>query len=93
MRRVVWRFTVGPVHSEWRKRPLAEFEGTLKKEPNRFAAYVSAVRAAGSAGDAAKAQQYAANVMALTENADTNRPEVRELRTLTTAAAALTAIA
>ena len=70
------------------KEALAAFEATLKKEPNRLGTYVGAAKAASKAGDGAKAKQYTAKVNALAKNADTSRPEVQELKTLTTAAAA-----
>jgi tetratricopeptide (TPR) repeat protein len=62
------------------KEALAAYEAVLKKEPNRLAAYVGAARSASKAGDTAKVKQYAAKVISLTENADTIRPEVSELR-------------
>ena len=71
----------------WRKEALAAFEATLKKEPNRLAAYVGAAKAAKRAGAVAKAKQYTAKVVALTRDADTKRPEVSELASKTAAAA------
>lgn len=67
------------------KEALAAFEATLNKEPNRLAAYVGAAKSAMKVGDAVKAKQYRAKVMALTKAADTSRPEVEELKALTTA--------
>ena len=55
---------------------LAAFEATLKKEPNRLAAYVGAAQAAKRTGEAAKARDYAAKVRTLTREADTKRPDV-----------------
>ena len=69
------------------KEALVAYEAVLAKEPNRLATYVGAVNAATKAGDAEKAKQYTAKVMALTKDADTQRPEVMELRTRKTAAA------
>jgi hypothetical protein len=69
------------------KEALVAYEAVLAKEPNRLAAYVGAVNAATKAGDAGKAKQYTAKVIALTKDADTQRPEVMELRTRKTAAA------
>ena len=69
------------------KEALAAYEAVLKKEPNRLATYVGAAKAAIKLGDANKTNQYAAKVMALTKNADTERPEATELRTRKTAAA------
>jgi tetratricopeptide (TPR) repeat protein len=62
------------------KEALAAYEAVLKKEPNRLAAYVGAAKSASKAGETAKAKQYTAKVISLTENADTIRPEVTELR-------------
>jgi Tfp pilus assembly protein PilF len=67
---------------------LAAFEATLKKEPNRLGAYLGAAKAANKIGDQAKAKQYGSKVIALTKEADTSRPEVQELKALTTASAA-----
>ena len=63
------------------KEALVAFEATLKKEPNRLGATVGAAKAAAKAGDAAKAKQHTAKVMALTKEADTERPEVSALKT------------
>jgi Tfp pilus assembly protein PilF len=62
------------------KEALAAFEATLAKEPNRLGATVGAARAAEKSGDAAKARQYYAKAVALTEGADASRPEVAEAR-------------
>lgn len=62
------------------KEALAAYEAVLKKEPNRLAAYIGAAKSASKAGETAKAKQYTAKVISLTENADTPRPEVTELR-------------
>jgi hypothetical protein len=62
------------------KEALAAFEATLGKEPNRLGATVGAAKAAEKSGDAAKARQYYAKVVALTEGADAGRPEVAEAR-------------
>jgi Tfp pilus assembly protein PilF len=62
------------------KEALAAFEATLTKEPNRLGATVGAARAAEKSGDAAKARQYYAKAVALTEGADASRPEVAEAR-------------
>jgi hypothetical protein len=72
------------------KEALAAFDATLKKEPNRLAAYVGATKAAIKAGDAGKAKQYRAKVNQLTKSADSRRPDVMELKTLTTAALSAT---
>jgi tetratricopeptide (TPR) repeat protein len=62
------------------KEALAAFEATLKKEPNRLGATIGAAKAAEKAGDAAKARQHHAAVVALGANADPVRPEVAQAR-------------
>ncbi|HSI01162.1 MAG TPA: hypothetical protein VLA02_11210, partial [Reyranella sp.] len=59
---------------------LAAFEATLKKEPNRLAAYVGAAIAAEKAGDGAKARQHYAKVIAISQGADDSRTEIAEAR-------------
>lgn len=61
---------------------LAAFEATLKKEPHRLGATLGAAKAAEKGGDSAKAQQYYAAAVALTENADPVRPQIAEARTI-----------
>jgi tetratricopeptide (TPR) repeat protein len=63
---------------------LAAFEATLKKEPNRLAAYVGAAKAAEKAGDTAKAQEYYKKVVAIAGDADKSRVEVGEARAFLT---------
>ena len=55
---------------------LREFETSLKATPNRYRAYYGAARAANSAGDRQKAASYYAKLVALTKNADSQRPEL-----------------
>ena len=66
------------------KRPadaLAAFEGTMKKEPNRFRALHGAAVAAEAAGDAARARTYYSQLVELCRNADTPlRPELDAAR-------------
>src|SRR4051794_10003784 len=69
------------------KEALAAYEAVFVKEPNRLATYVGAAKAATKLGDNAKAKQYIAKVMSLTKDADSQRPEVMELRTSKSAAA------
>jgi Tfp pilus assembly protein PilF len=57
---------------------LTAFETTLKKEPRRLGAMIGAAKAAEKSGDAAKARQYYAAVVALAENADPVRPEIKD---------------
>jgi hypothetical protein len=60
---------------------LAEFERTLKKEPNRFRALHGAARAAEAAGEAAKARTYYAQLVKMCAAADTPaRPELAAAR-------------
>ena len=59
---------------------LAAYEETLAKEPHRLGATLGGARAAMKMGDAAKARQYYAAVVALTETADPVRPEIAEAR-------------
>jgi len=62
------------------KEALAAFEATLKKEPHRLGATIGAAKAAETSGDAAKARQHYAAVVALAENADPVRPEIAAAR-------------
>jgi tetratricopeptide (TPR) repeat protein len=62
------------------KEALAAFEATLSKEPHRLGATLGAAKAAEKIGDAAKARQYYAAVVTLTENADPLRPQIAEAR-------------
>jgi Tfp pilus assembly protein PilF len=59
---------------------LAAFEATLKKEPNRLAAYVGAAKAAEKSGDPAKAREYYGKVVSIASNADNSRTEVADAR-------------
>jgi hypothetical protein len=60
---------------------LAAFEATLKKEPNRLAAYSGAAVAAEKAGDTVKARQHHAKVVAIAKGADDSRAEVSQAQT------------
>jgi hypothetical protein len=62
------------------KEALAAFEATLKKEPNRLAAYVGAAKAAERSGDGAKAREYYEKVVAIADSADNTRTEVADAR-------------
>jgi hypothetical protein len=55
---------------------LVAFEATKAKEPNRFQGYAGAAKAADALGDKAAARQNYQQLVALTANADTERPEV-----------------
>jgi cytochrome c-type biogenesis protein CcmH/NrfG len=63
---------------------LAEFEATLKKEPNRFRAVYGAARAASAAGNAASAASYYRMLLTIAAPADPSaRPELAEARSAT----------
>ena len=70
------------------KEALAAYEAVLAKEPNRLATYVGAAKAATKLGNREKAKQYTAKVMALTKDADSQRPELMALRSGKSASAA-----
>lgn len=55
---------------------LAAFEATLRKEPHRLGATIAAAQAAEKVGDADKARQHHAAVIALADKADPVRPEI-----------------
>ena len=61
---------------------MVEFEATLRTAPNRFNALAGAARAAKLSGDAGKAKTYYAKLLSMCQNADGNRPEIEEARTL-----------
>ena len=66
------------------KRPaeaLAEYEATLKKEPNRFRAMYGAAQAATAAGQRQKAAGFYANLLQMAKDADQpGRKELAEAR-------------
>jgi predicted Zn-dependent protease len=55
---------------------LAEFERSLKREPNRFRGIHGAARAAEAAGDRKSAKEHYRELHALTAERDTNRAEL-----------------
>jgi len=59
---------------------LAAFEGSQKREPNRFRGYLGAARAAKAAGDTARARTNYQELVSLTAKADTERPEIKEAK-------------
>jgi hypothetical protein len=63
------------------KEALAAFEATKAKEPNRFQGYAGAAKAADTLGDKAAARQNYQQLVALTANADTERPAVAAAKT------------
>ena len=66
------------------KEALAAFEATLNKEPNRLGATIGAAKAAEKTGDAARARQYFAKVIALADGAGEGRAEVADARAFMT---------
>lgn len=59
---------------------LKEFEASHRAEPNRFRGLYGAAQAAEFSGDREKARSYYAKLVALGENADTERPELRQAK-------------
>jgi tetratricopeptide (TPR) repeat protein len=59
---------------------LKEFEASHKVEPNRFRGLYGAARAAAQSGDTAKAKTYYEKLIVLSQNADTERPEIKEAK-------------
>jgi hypothetical protein len=55
---------------------LAEFERSLKRDPNRFRTVYGAARAAEAAGKREAAREYYAQLQTLTADRDTERPEL-----------------
>ena len=60
---------------------LKEFEASVVKEPNRFRGVYGAARAAEQSGDRTKATTYYKKLIAITDKADSARPELRQART------------
>jgi hypothetical protein len=60
---------------------LVAFEATKAKEPNRFEGLAGAAKAAEMLGDNEAARQNHQQLVALTANADTERPEVTTAKT------------
>ena len=56
---------------------LKEFEASHKVEPNRFRGLYGAARAAAQSGDMAKAKTYYEGLVVLSQNADTERLEIK----------------
>ena len=55
---------------------LREFEAALKENPNRYRGLYGAAQAAEAAGEQKKAEGYFAQLVTLSKNADTVRPEL-----------------
>jgi tetratricopeptide (TPR) repeat protein len=62
------------------RQALKEFEASHRVEPNRFKGLYGAARAAELSGDREKARTYYAQLIALCEKADTDRPELKEAK-------------
>jgi len=57
---------------------LQAFENSEKHDPNRFRGLYGAAKAAALAGDQAKAKAFYGKLVVLVQNADTERPELKE---------------
>ena len=55
---------------------LAEFETSLRNNPNRYRSFAGAAKAAQRAGDRAQAKNYYEKLVSLAANADAARPEL-----------------
>jgi len=60
---------------------LAAFEATKAKEPNRLQGFAGAAKAAEALGDTEAARDNYKQLMTLTANADTERPEIATAKT------------
>ncbi|MCI0527962.1 MAG: hypothetical protein L0Y56_11050, partial [Nitrospira sp.] len=59
---------------------LSEFEASLRVTPNRFNALYGAAQAAAKSGDLEKAKAFYAKLVALADQADSERQELREAK-------------
>jgi tetratricopeptide (TPR) repeat protein len=59
---------------------LREFEASQQREPNRLRGYYGVARAAELSGDVAKARVQYGQLVTLTAQADTERPEVKQAK-------------
>jgi tetratricopeptide (TPR) repeat protein len=66
---------------------LQEFETSLRSAPERFNGVYGAARAASLAADEKKARTYYQKLLALTQQADTPRPEINEAKAFLAVAA------
>jgi tetratricopeptide (TPR) repeat protein len=62
---------------------LTEYEAVLKATPNRLRAYYGAAKAAEAIGEKKKAAAYFAQLAKLTQDAESDRPELAELKART----------
>lgn len=61
---------------------LAEFERSLRRDPNRYRSLAGALEAAAAVGDATSTRAYAARLLAQTASTGSQRPELVLARTL-----------
>ena len=59
---------------------LAEFERSLKRDPNRFRSIYGAARAAEASGNQKEARDYYARLQTVAANHDTKRSELIQAR-------------
>jgi predicted Zn-dependent protease len=59
---------------------LQEFETSMQREPNRFNGFYGAARAAELSGDRDKARKHYASLIALCDQADSDRPELQQAK-------------
>jgi tetratricopeptide (TPR) repeat protein len=64
----------------------AEYERSLRRDPNRYRAIAGAARAARAAGDTDQAERHSARLLELTAQHDTERPELALAKQLTSGA-------
>ncbi len=62
------------------KAALAEYEAALKNAPMRLRGFYGAAKASEASGDTKKARDYFAKLAALTRGAESDRPELREVK-------------
>jgi len=62
------------------KSALKEYEASLKNTPMRLRGFYGAAKAAEASGETKKARDYFAKLASLTRKADSDRPELREMK-------------
>jgi tetratricopeptide (TPR) repeat protein len=62
------------------KAALKEYEASLKNTPMRLRGFYGAAKAAEASGETKKARDYFAKLARLTRKADSDRPELREMK-------------
>jgi tetratricopeptide (TPR) repeat protein len=62
------------------KAALKEYEAALKNTPMRLRGFYGAAKAAEASGETKKARDYFAKLVSLTRKADSDRPELREMK-------------